>query len=206
MPKRVDAEEQRRRVVRSAFRVLARDGLEGLSMRRVAREAGCTIGLINHWFTSREDLVMAAWLEAVRHESQHADQLRAEGAFSAENVLLNTLPTTPDLRRKELVWQAFAALAVSNAAVRKVYNRHYAFARRLLSEALAADCLPAGQDEEIADLLIAATDGVAKMAALDPVRWTPTRQRVALRKLIEPHLSAARVAPAVQKRKVKSAP
>lgn len=191
MPKRANAEEQRSRVVRSAFRVLARDGLEGLSMRQVAREAGCTIGLINHWFTSKEDLVMAAWQEAVRRENERAERLRADGRYLADEALMGTLPTTPELRREELVWQAFGALAISNPAVRKAYNRQYADGRRLLSEALARPAAPGKQDEETADLLIAAIDGIARMAALDPVRWPPERQRAALRKLIQPHLDAA---------------
>ncbi|MDY0066338.1 MAG: TetR/AcrR family transcriptional regulator [Steroidobacteraceae bacterium] len=206
MAKRVNAEEQRHRIVRSAFRVLARDGLTGLSMRQVAKEAGCTIGLINHWFTSKEDLVMAAWREAVRRENERAEQLRAEGRFQADQLLLDTLPTTPELRRKELVWQSFAALAVSDPAIRKIHIRHYDYARGMLSEALARNRSPDDQDEEIADLLIAATDGIAKMAALDPARWPAARQREALRKLIEPHLGAPRLATGTQKRRVKSAP
>lgn len=203
MPKRVNAEEQRSRIVRCAFRVLARDGLEGLSMRQVAREAGCTIGLINHWFTSKDDLIMAAWQEAVRHESERGDRLRAEGRYSAEEILLDTLPTTPETRRKELVWQAFAAHAISSPTVRKVYNRHYDYARRLLAGALAPDAQPGEQEEELADLLIAATDGIAKMAALDPDHWPAARQRKVLHRLIAPHLDVSRSAAGARKRVVR---
>ena len=46
MPPRPSKNEQRRRIVQCAFQVLARDGLESFAMRRVAQEAGCTIGLI----------------------------------------------------------------------------------------------------------------------------------------------------------------
>lgn len=206
MAKRVNAEEQRRRIVRSAFRVLARAGLDGLSMRQVAKEAGCTIGLINHWFTSKEDLVMAAWQEVVRHEHERAERLRAENRFQADELLLATLPTTPELRREELVWQAFAALAISNPAVRKAYTRHYQYARSVLSEALAPDGSPDERHQETADLLIAAIDGIAKIAALDPARWPPAKQRETLQRLIAPHLNAARTATMDQKRRVKSAP
>lgn len=174
-------------------------------MRQVAREAGCTIGLINHWFTSKEDLVLAAWQEAVRHENARADLLRTEGKSVLGEVLSGALPTTADLRRKEFVWQAFAALAISNPVVRKIYNHHYAYARRILSEALASGRTPDERDVETADILIAATDGIAKMAALDPGHWTPARQRDALRRLIEPHLGASpTVVTAKRKRKAGS--
>ena len=174
-------------------------------MRKVAKEAGCTIGLINHWFTSKEDLVMAAWQAVVRYEHERAERLRTHDRLRADELLLATLPTTPDLRREELVWQSFAALAISNPAVRKAYTRHYQYARKILSEALSPDGSPDERHKEAADLLIAATDGIAKIAALDPARWPPARQREALRRLIEPHLDASR-ATAGQKRKVKSAP
>lgn len=192
MAKRVNVEEQRRRIARSAFRVLARDGLEGLSMRQVAKEAGCTIGLINHWFTSKDDLVMAAWRETVSRENERAERLRADGRRGADEMLLHALPVTPGLRREEFVWQAFGALAISNPAVRKAFTRQYDHARRVLSEALAPDGSPDERDEDVADLLIAATDGIAKIAALDPARWPPARQREALLELIGPHLEASR--------------
>lgn len=174
-------------------------------MRRVAREAGCTIGLINHWFASKEDLVMAAWQETVSREHQRAARLRAAGRYRVDEALLGTLPTTPELRREELVWQAFGALAISNPAVLKAYNRQYEHARRTLSAALARNGPPDEHDEEVADLLIAATDGIARMAALDPARWSPARQREALRRLMEPHLDASSAPARTRKRRVKSA-
>lgn len=185
--------------------MLARDGLEGLSMRRVAKDAGCTIGLINHWFASKEDLVMAAWQEAVRREDERAAQLRAEGRGQVEEILLGTLPTTPDLRRKELVWQAFSALAISKPAIRKIFTRHYDYARSYLSQLLSNNGAPTPADVEVADLLIVATDGIAKIAALDPARWPPERQRNALRKLIEPHLGASHFAMGDEKPGMKAA-
>ena len=57
MPRLADKQERREQVIEAAFRVIARDGLTGTSMRAVAKEAGCTIGLINHWFDSRDDLI-----------------------------------------------------------------------------------------------------------------------------------------------------
>lgn len=192
MARRVNVQEQRRRIARSAFRVLARDGLEGLSMRRVAKEAGCTIGLINHWFASKEDLVMAAWQETVDRENERLEHLDAPRKGAVDRILLHSLPVTPELRREEFVWQAFGALAVSNPAVRKAYLRHYEYARRLLAAALLADGSRDEDREETADLLIAAMDGVARMAAMDPARWPPARQRRSLLKLIRPHIGTAR--------------
>lgn len=190
MVNRIDAQERRSRIVRSAFRVLARDGLEGLTMRRVAMEAGCTIGLVNHWFASKEDLVLAAWKESVRLENARGSQLRAEGRFEVCAALLDSLPTSPDMRRKELVGIAFAAAATSNERIRRIYALRYRNARRLLSRALTEDGVNEKESKEIADLLIGATVGISTMATLDRARWPAARQRQALRRLIEPLLNA----------------
>ena len=76
MPRVADKQERRDQVIEAAFRVIARDGLSGTSMRAVAKEAGCTIGLINHWFSSRDDLIEATFDQAITMEMERATQSR----------------------------------------------------------------------------------------------------------------------------------
>jgi AcrR family transcriptional regulator len=186
--KRANPDQQRRMIAESAYRVLARDGLERLSMRKVAADAGCTIGLINHWFSSKEALVMTAWHHAIDLEQQRGDALRNGDEFPIEAALLSSLPTTRELRDKELVWLAFRAMSVSNPNVRKAYARHYDYARRLFTAELVRRGFSKEQAAEKADLLLMAADGVVQAASLDPRRWPAARQRAALLTLIEPVL------------------
>ena len=180
MPPRPSKNEQRRRIVQCAFQVLARDGLESFAMRRVAQEAGCTIGLINHWFSSKEDLVTAAWNEA----------LERENARSAD--VLSTDAINEALRQEALVWLAFRALSLSNPTVRTACRRRFALGRRMLGDLLANGRPRSRQDEIAAETMIAAMEGITIMAALDPGRWSAQRQRQALKALLEPLLAAHR--------------
>ena len=63
MPKIVDHEEQRRRFAEATMRVIASQGLEGVTMRAVASEAGLSYGSLFHYFESKDDLLM----HAIRH-------------------------------------------------------------------------------------------------------------------------------------------
>lgn len=59
----VDAVERRDReadILDAALAVLGRDGIGGVSMRAVAREAGVSLGLANYYFSDKTSLVCAA--------------------------------------------------------------------------------------------------------------------------------------------------
>lgn len=56
----------------AAVRVVARDGLDGVSYRSVADEAGTTPGLVFYHFGSREALIVEAAANAGRRSATHA--------------------------------------------------------------------------------------------------------------------------------------
>lgn len=57
MPKRVDPEERRAQIAAALLRVAARQGLEAVSLRHVATEAGVTTGMVQHYFPSKEAMM-----------------------------------------------------------------------------------------------------------------------------------------------------
>ncbi|NUT77408.1 TetR family transcriptional regulator [Pseudomonas sp. C1C7] len=55
--RRAEADERRESLVSAALRCLVRDGHAGLSVRRIATEAGVSVGLLNHHFGSIDALI-----------------------------------------------------------------------------------------------------------------------------------------------------
>ncbi len=53
-------EETRGRIIAGAYHTLIRQGYEATSVKDIAREAGVPPGLIHYYFTSKEDLLVAA--------------------------------------------------------------------------------------------------------------------------------------------------
>ena len=57
MPKIVNHEARREELVEATWRVIARAGMVGATMREIAREAGVSTGILAHYFTDKEDLL-----------------------------------------------------------------------------------------------------------------------------------------------------
>ena len=60
VPKRVDHEERRRQIADALLRVAATRGLHATGMREVAAEAGVSLRLVQYYFGTKEELLLAA--------------------------------------------------------------------------------------------------------------------------------------------------
>jgi AcrR family transcriptional regulator len=61
MPKVVDHEERRAELCAAVWRLASREGLEAVTVRGVAEEAGWSTGAVVHYFADKEDLLLSAW-------------------------------------------------------------------------------------------------------------------------------------------------
>ncbi|MDO3703041.1 TetR/AcrR family transcriptional regulator [Micromonospora sp. C28SCA-DRY-2] len=115
MPKRVDRHERRRLIADALMRVAARQGLEAVSLRHVATEAGVSPGLVQHYFRTKDEM-MAFAMDVVRDRSQ----ARITGAVSRlgedppprhllRTMLTALLPLTEESRADGRVALAFLA-------------------------------------------------------------------------------------------------
>jgi TetR/AcrR family transcriptional regulator, transcriptional repressor of bet genes len=57
VPKQVDHEERRRHLGEAVLRLIAVGGLEAASLRHVAAEAGVSMGAVQHYFTSKHQML-----------------------------------------------------------------------------------------------------------------------------------------------------
>ena len=60
MGRSVDHEARREIFAAAALRVIMREGIAGLTVRDVAREAGFTAGALTHYFHSKDQLLIEA--------------------------------------------------------------------------------------------------------------------------------------------------
>ena len=120
MPARINAEERRHIVIEAAFRMIVAQGLEGLTLRKVAVEAKLNIGSVRHFFNGHEDLLAAAAQEAGDRMGRRlahypVEQLRGltgeEALSTLQNLVEQVLPV--DEPRKE---EAIVVLEVNRAS------------------------------------------------------------------------------------------
>ena len=178
-----DKQERREQVIDAASRVIAREGLAGASMRAVAKEAGCTIGLINHWFASRDDLVEATFDRAIEVELEHAAAIAKDPASYMEAASL-FLPVDARRRDEARIWIAFYAMVLGGSDDEERRTARCHAVRKVMVEGLR-EFRPLPACHDIVDRIFVLVDGIAINALLDPKRWTRARQWAVLQEGVD---------------------
>lgn len=92
MPKIVDHDQRRHRLAEAVWALTLRDGLEGVTLRKVAVEAGVSMGQVQHYYATREQLVRDALDRAVQALNARIDAaITATDSASAETTLRECL-------------------------------------------------------------------------------------------------------------------
>lgn len=160
VPKLVDHDVRRREIAQAVWAVIAERGIEGVTLRCVAAEAGVSVGRIQHYHASREELVRDSCRELLKAATQ-----RFEAAGDATPVerlrrlILGWIPTTPEFAIGTSIWLAYEAKSVDDPVIAELVQRGHAGGVRetaaLLGECGVADA-PA-----VALRLMATAEGLA---------------------------------------------
>jgi AcrR family transcriptional regulator len=184
MPAKTDHEARRREVSAAVWRVLAKHGFGGLTLRAVAAEMGASTGLLTHYFPSKQALVKHA-LEVAEEHTRARDREKADatGLEALRQALAGVLPLTRELTEINRVWvsswDASLGDAELGAAERARYRRWRSRLRALVVDAQERGELPDGEPDDLVAGLAAFTHGLVVQALFDP-RAFPRRRLLAL--------------------------
>jgi TetR/AcrR family transcriptional repressor of bet genes len=78
----VDRDARRQRYIQAVWRIAERDGAERVSMRAIAAEAGTSVGMLQHHFTDKDEILVAAIRG--RLEAKSAQLARAVGRLGPD--------------------------------------------------------------------------------------------------------------------------
>jgi AcrR family transcriptional regulator len=126
VPKRVDHEERRRQIADALLRTAATRGLHAAGMREVAAEAGVSLRLVQYYFGTKEELLLAAmqYLAArfgARAVARFKGASGSGGPASPREViaaiLAEALPADDDRRTFYVVYTAYLALSLTDPAL-----------------------------------------------------------------------------------------
>lgn len=188
MPKVVDHAVRRAELVDAAWRVIAEEGLEAATMRRIAEAAGCTTGRVTHYFDSKDDVLVAALREVYRRAAERMRRHTggADVASVLLEVLLEALPVDEDRQLEWKVWLAFWGRAAADERLRHEQEQRYAEWRGLLDK-LVRRARPRDDAADLrtaVDLIAGAIDGLGIQAVLEPASFTPARLRRAASSIV----------------------
>ncbi|MBB5954934.1 DNA-binding transcriptional regulator YbjK [Saccharothrix tamanrassetensis] len=67
--------ETRQRIISAVLRIIGDDGVAGVTNRRIAQEAGVSLGSVTYHFATQQDLLKASLLHFVTEETRHFGEL-----------------------------------------------------------------------------------------------------------------------------------
>jgi TetR/AcrR family transcriptional regulator, transcriptional repressor of bet genes len=193
VPKVVDHEERREAIAEAVWRVAERDGVEGITLRAVAAEAGWSTGVVAHYFAGKDDLLAFAFELANARGSARAARRarRARDPLAALRAMLEqSLPLDAERRLEARIWFGFLGRAAIVEAMGEVVRRHYE-----AWVASVADAIRGAQEARLvsrrrdpyaeATALLGLVDGLTVQALAAPERLPARLQRRALADALE---------------------
>lgn len=181
MPKVVDHAARREELADALWRLVLAEGIEAASLRRVAAEAGWSLGSLRHYFTTHDELLHFA-MDLVQHRVterlrtlEHPTDPRELTIFAAEQVL----PLDADRRAEMHVWLAFCVRAATDPALQPPRDDNHRRLGELFRQCVAA--IGAADPEAEGARLHALADGLALQGVLTPDLVTAARIRATLR-------------------------
>ncbi|GAA4402046.1 TetR/AcrR family transcriptional regulator [Tsukamurella soli] len=200
MPKVVDHEQRRRELADAALSLAARDGLAAVTTRATAAECGWSTGVLNHYFSSRHDLLLAALRRAGTLQGQAYQQIIATDADARAKLIAITESVLPlDDRRLAMtrIFLFFYAEGAAQESEREEIAGFLARWRLVIRSTIAEGQRNGGLDaaidgEAVAFLLQFLTDGASLEAVVDPATMEAVRSPGFAERCVDTALSARR--------------
>jgi AcrR family transcriptional regulator len=201
MPKVVDHDERREELLEAAWRVLARDGLHGTTIRTIADETGWSAGVLAHYFTDKEDILISALrLSHERIAARWEEKLEElEGVAALRELVLDNLPLDDERELETRLQLVYWDRAVASTEVRSAKWRHgptlLARLEKLVAEAQERGEISSREaSEDVAERLWSLIDGYSLRALLEPKRMTRSRLAALIEQEFERMTTATEVA------------
>ena len=188
MPKIVDHDARRAELAEAVWRLASTEGLEAVTLRAVAAQAGWSTGALVHYFADKEALLLFAFklvAERVGRRVAAAAEREPDPLELVRRTLTEGLPLDAERRTETRLWFSFLGLALTRPALAKAQRLAYrawrARVAQLLREAQRAGRLdPELDSEREAAALVALVDGLAVQATFEPRTLSGPRQQALL--------------------------
>ncbi|MEU8813020.1 TetR family transcriptional regulator C-terminal domain-containing protein [Actinoplanes sp. NPDC048796] len=180
MARTADHEARRRQVAEAVEEIVATEGFDAVTVARTAKAAGISVGLVQHYFRTKDEMLLHAFTTArerlenrIQDEAKKADKAGARIEQILLDALTELLPLDDRRRRECRVELAFTGRTVDNPELAAALGRSNSHIRGTVTRAVqnGKECgeVPGDTDEaEAAVRLLALTDGLRLHAYTEP--------------------------------------
>lgn len=188
MARTADHAGRRRQIADAVQQLIARDGYDGVTISKVAAEAGISVGLVQHYFTRKDDLLLFAYGQVLADVRRRAETRIANGERNEEPIrtmlfdaLCELLPLDTRRRSQYRIGEAFWGRALDSPDLARTAQQTATDLRAEISRAVrnGKEC---GEVEEQVDSDAAAlrinamVDGLARVLYREATAAAPSRR------------------------------
>ncbi|MBE1492287.1 TetR/AcrR family transcriptional regulator [Plantactinospora soyae] len=140
MPRKVDHEQRRSRIAEAVWTIVALRGLEAVSLRDVAAEAGVSLGQVQHYFKTKDQVLLYACRRLVELAGEELGRKAGTPPEPSSPraviraIAEQTVPTTPEHQAGAAVWYAFITRSVTMPELATVIRTTWADTHALITE------------------------------------------------------------------------
>ncbi|MFF4256580.1 TetR/AcrR family transcriptional regulator [Streptomyces sp. NPDC001663] len=160
-------DDRRAMVARATWAVIEREGLEQTSLRKIADEAGCSTGVLTHYFRDKRELMRFAFDQAVTAVETRLARAAGEttSALALQAALEATLPFDRTRDMEAVVYLSFLASSLQHEGSAGHFRDRFHQWRGLIADRLRTAAEERGIDSvpqtvSLAELLLAFQDGL----------------------------------------------
>jgi AcrR family transcriptional regulator len=183
MPKEVNHDQRREELLEAVWRVIARAGMEGATMRAIAKETGWSTGVLAHYFGDKDDIIGSALRLAYERIAARWDaKLEGlSGIAALHELVLDNLPLDEERELETKLLLNYWSRVIRGHDGTPTPRRRGPLLIDLLAQ-LVAEGQEAGEirsdeaPDDIAERLLGLIDGFSLHALLNRERLSPKRQ------------------------------
>lgn len=194
MPKRVDLVERKNQIAAATWRVILKNGLDKASIQNIAGEANMSVGLIQHNFSSKENIIHYAMNLVLNRMEERAKERSHTFGGTKEETLRRLMKFLIPVDQEELmearVWISFLGRSFCDPRLFEVQQKMDNYSRNLMhliiDVMIELGYLEEKEDNDFeVEMLYAFIDGMVIHALQNPEVYTEQK----VDQLIEYYLS-----------------
>ncbi len=183
MPKEVDHDERREELLEAVWRVIVRDGIEGTTIRGIAKETGWSTGVLSHYFADKDEIIASALRLAYERIAARWDEKLdgLTGIRALHELVIDNLPLDDERKLETQLLMNYWSMMIRGHELTARPRRRGPLLIDLLTR-FVQEGQEAGEirrDEapaDIAERLLGLIDGFSLHALLNPERLSGDRQ------------------------------
>ena len=175
-------DERRTAIIRAVWQVIAEHGMGAVSMRNVAAAAGVSVGQIQYWFTSKDELLRAGLETMVSGAAQLHDTAteHADDRETLWQLIGQSIPRAESSSAGVSVFHQYIAAAINHPALARILAEAKNGAESEVARLLAGIAPELPDPHIAARALMATADGLTMRVLIGSLSATEAERALRL--------------------------